>query len=100
MRFQIHGVIYRWSVKRFLINFMIVALVAAGFVLYTTRLTTAHSNRKSITVTVRKGDTLWSIAKTIDPQTDPRQIIELIKEGNNLREAALTPGQKLRVDTD
>jgi hypothetical protein len=48
-------------------------------------------------VTVRAGDTLWSIASRVAPQADPRSEIELIQRLNGLTNVDLVAGQLLRV---
>lgn len=48
-------------------------------------------------VTVRPGDSLWSIAVRVDPQRDPRAEVDTLKRLNQLRGAALVPGQVLRT---
>ncbi|MDQ2865430.1 MAG: LysM peptidoglycan-binding domain-containing protein [Candidatus Eremiobacteraeota bacterium] len=50
------------------------------------------------TVTVRYGDTLWSIASAHTSDTgDVQETIDRITELNHLRAAGLAPGEKLRV---
>ncbi len=48
-------------------------------------------------VTVRPGDTLWSIATRVEPQRDPRAVIADLQRRNHLAGATLVPGQVLRV---
>lgn len=48
-------------------------------------------------VTVHAGDTLWSIASSAAPNTDPRAEVATIERLNGLRGASLVPGQQLRV---
>jgi Tfp pilus assembly protein FimV len=48
-------------------------------------------------VTVRAGDTLWSIASRLAPQRDPRAEIAELQRLNRLGSAALVPGQVLRT---
>jgi hypothetical protein len=49
------------------------------------------------TITVRSGDSLWSIAVRVDPQRDPRAEVDVLRRLNQLNGAALVPGQVLRV---
>jgi hypothetical protein len=50
------------------------------------------------TVLVMPGDSLWSIAKSTDPSADPREIIQLLVEINDLPgEVGLEVGQSLLV---
>ncbi|BBL78284.1 hypothetical protein RxyAA322_01380 [Rubrobacter xylanophilus] len=47
---------------------------------------------------VRPGDTLWSIAaERYPPHTDPRIVVEKIREENGLRGYGIRPGEPLRL---
>jgi hypothetical protein len=48
-------------------------------------------------VTVRDGDTLWSIASRIAPQRDPRLVIAELEDVNHLSSPVVEPGQILRT---
>lgn len=48
-------------------------------------------------VVVQPGETLWQIARTIDPGADPRELVSRIRELNGLGAAAVVPGQSLVV---
>jgi nucleoid-associated protein YgaU len=48
-------------------------------------------------VTVRSGDTLWSIASRVAPQRDPRAEVASLQQANHLSGVDLVPGQLLRV---
>ena len=48
-------------------------------------------------VVVQSGDTLWSIASSLDPDGDVRALIDEIQELNGLRGSDLRPGQTLLV---
>jgi hypothetical protein len=47
-------------------------------------------------IVVRDGDTLWSIARELDPEGDPRALVSQLAERSG--GAGLRPGQRLRVD--
>ncbi|MDQ0729025.1 LysM peptidoglycan-binding domain-containing protein [Microbacterium sp. W4I20] len=49
------------------------------------------------TVTVLPGDTLWSIATSIAPAADPREVIGEISRLNMLRGGELQIGQELAI---
>jgi hypothetical protein len=51
----------------------------------------------SATVTVEPGDTLWSIARKVAPERDPRAVVDRLVSRNHLHGVTLTPGQTLRV---
>lgn len=48
-------------------------------------------------VTVLLGDTLWTIAESVDPDSDPRDVVAKIMNLNQLANAALQPGQELAI---
>jgi nucleoid-associated protein YgaU len=48
-------------------------------------------------VTVRSGDTLWSIANRVAPNIDPRSEVATLQRLNHLAGVALTPGQTLKT---
>lgn len=47
------------------------------------------------TLTVRPGDTLWTIAISVDPAADPRDIVRELRSLNGLTDSVLRPGQVL-----
>jgi len=60
----------------------------------------AHSEEPTTiaTVTVRSGDTLWSLAREHgDPNSDPRNTVYVIRQINDLDSPQIYPGQKLQV---
>jgi LysM repeat protein len=57
----------------------------------------APSRPAPATVTVRAGDTLWSIASRLAPQRDPRAEVADLQQLNGLGAAGLVPGQVLRT---
>jgi nucleoid-associated protein YgaU len=48
-------------------------------------------------VVVQQGDTVWSIARSVAGEEDVRAVVDRIQELNDLDEAALQPGQVLRL---
>jgi len=48
-------------------------------------------------MTVLSGDTLWSIATLVNPEADPRDVVEDIIALNQLESAVLTPGQEIAL---
>jgi hypothetical protein len=48
-------------------------------------------------VTVRDGDTLWSIASRIAPQRDPRRVVAELEAVNHLSSPVVEPGQVLHT---
>jgi hypothetical protein len=85
-------------------GYVVVALLAAA--LTTGLLLLAHASAPSshpapagdgVAVTVRPGDTLWSIASRIAPQRDPRLTVSALEQLNHLDTPAVLPGQVLRT---
>lgn len=55
------------------------------------------SSASVIEVVVSPGDTLWSIAKAVRPNQDPRETIYDIKAINLISGSQVFPGQKIQV---
>ena len=51
-------------------------------------------------VTVSFGDTLWSIAETVAPEADPRDVIDAIVRLNALEGVSLEAGQSLAIPAE
>jgi hypothetical protein len=48
--------------------------------------------------TVRRGDTLWEIARAhVGPEGDPRPLVSLIADASGLQSSRLVPGMELLV---
>ena len=52
-----------------------------------------------MTVVVRAGDTLWSIAEDVAPGRAPRPLVDAISAANGVEAGALAPGQTLVIPT-
>jgi hypothetical protein len=48
-------------------------------------------------VTVESGQSLWSIAETVAPSADPREVIADIVSLNQLESAVVSPGQRIAI---
>jgi hypothetical protein len=89
---------YHWSGLKFGKNLLILILISAlGSICLTSAVKATFDDHKEqiINVTVLHGDTLWSIAKRIAPDVDPRRVIAQIKQQNHLPVSALVAGQEL-----
>lgn len=51
----------------------------------------------SRTYVVRAGDTLWSIARSIAPERDPREVIHRLEALDPALDGELRPGQVLSI---
>ncbi|HEX6548131.1 MAG TPA: LysM peptidoglycan-binding domain-containing protein [Candidatus Dormibacteraeota bacterium] len=75
----------------------LVVVVVAFLLLALARV--AHGSQPAAydTITVKPGDTVWSIATQRYPDADPRERVEVILEANHLARPVVYPGQQLRV---
>ncbi|MGE5605289.1 MAG: LysM peptidoglycan-binding domain-containing protein [Bacteroidota bacterium] len=97
MVFIYKGVKFHWSFRKFLVNCLVCSLILLILGLYLTNAVKATSGNKVNTIIVRQGQTLWSIARQIAPEQDPRDVITRIKLDNQLRDSRLTAGQTLKI---
>ncbi|TAJ49023.1 MAG: LysM peptidoglycan-binding domain-containing protein [Herbiconiux sp.] len=51
-------------------------------------------------VTVQAGQSLWSIAETVAPSADPRDVIAEIRSLNQLETSSVQPGQRIAIPAD
>lgn len=98
MSVQLQGVRYHWSLTKFLLNLLIFATIFFISFSYIRSIAGATPNKQVITMTVRRGDTLWNIARAVNPQADPRQTIAAIKNRNHLKNSQLLAGQQLVME--
>ena len=80
----------------------LVALVALGAVTaipaLSSHLLYAASSERFASVTVRSGDTLWTLAeRRTAPGDSVQDTIDTIRAVNHLGSAALAPGQRIRI---
>jgi len=79
-----------------------IALAALGLMVALPTLSSvrlyAATTQHYATVTVRPGDTLWSIAAThAAPTADVQEVVDRISDANHLQGGTLQPGQHLRI---
>lgn len=60
----------------------------------------ASSDVSFASVTVLPGDTLWSIAQDVAPETDPRDVVYAISRLNVLDGGVVVPGQQLAIPAE
>ncbi len=56
-----------------------------------------QAGNRSQLIVVSPGETLWTIASRVNPEADPRAVIEEIKNLNVLEGSSLYAGQILRI---
>lgn len=49
------------------------------------------------TIIVQPGDTLWSIASRVEPNRDPRRVVDQLRQLNHLTSVSLSAGQTLKL---
>ena len=76
---------------------LLVGLLLAAFTLGRGSESQASSGapRAYSTTTVHQGETLWAVAKRVAPHSDPRAVVQQIRELNKLDSAAVSAGQQL-----
>ncbi|QWT23060.1 LysM peptidoglycan-binding domain-containing protein [Subtercola sp. PAMC28395] len=62
--------------------------------------TSSGSSSTFTYVTVQSGQSLWSIAQSIDPSGDPRDVIAAIQSLNQLPSSDVQPGQRLALPSE
>jgi len=73
------------------------ALMVAVPTLSSTRLYAASAQRYA-SITVRPGDTLWSIAAAhTAPSSDLQEVVDRISDANHLQSGTIQPGEHLRI---
>lgn len=84
--------------------FFLLSVVTLILVMLAMGGTTADAAARSagpatITITVQPGESLWTIAKHLDSQGDPRAMVQRLAELNDLHGTSVTAGQALIVPT-
>ena len=79
-----------------------IALAALGLMIALPTLSSvrlyAATTQRYVTVTVRPGDSLWSIAAThARPSADLQEVVDRISEANRLESGTIQPGERLRI---
>lgn len=97
MVFIYRDVRFHWSLRKFIVNCLVCSVILLISALYLTNAVKATSENKVSFLTVKRGQTLWSIARQIAPEQDPRDVITRIKLDNQLRDSRLTAGQTLKI---
>jgi hypothetical protein len=98
MSLYVQGRRYHWSCRKFCIHLMIIFFIISFWMVYIFNVAKATNDKKIIEITVHHGDTLWSIARQIAPESDPRITIKRIKNRNPISKSVLITGQKLEIE--
>lgn len=88
--------IYVKRPERLIMSIVIIMLVFFG-IFGSQNVALGDSIPEYITITVSKGDTLWSIARNYYQENDVRNIVEEIKSINNLTNSNIKVGQELKL---
>lgn len=86
---------------------VLLALVITGFNMFAQYSSGAQASNQAVSasavsasvhyVSVRSGDTLWTLAETYAPNSDPREWIDKVVSLNNLSSIDLVAGQRIAV---
>lgn len=79
------------------VSALVLTLLLSTFVLWIGSQSQATDELLYSSVTVEPGDTLWHIAREAAPREDPRKVVWLIREKNQMTDVKLFPGQRLLV---
>jgi len=82
--------------------FLVLSVVTLLLIVMATGGTSADASATSdgpatASVVVQSGDSLWTVAKSLQPNGDPRAMMHTLAELNDLTGADLVPGQQLIV---
>ena len=73
------------------------ALVAGSILIGSHAVSAGQARPKpAVVYHVQRGDTLWTIASSLAPASDPREGVDLLMKENHLASPAIVPGQTLR----
>ena len=94
---------YRVKSKFRFITFLIITfgLMVGAFGFATgANVSTASTTDDYMTYTVEYGDTLWDIAGNVSNDTDPRKVVYVICQTNQIDPEDLQPGMVLNIPTE
>jgi len=74
-----------------------VILLSLGTALFFSSAAQGGKQEDRITVTVRKGDTLWEIAEHYRGRTEIRKFIYKIKKANNIEDSRIYSGMEIVI---
>ena len=88
------------AARKFMRSAVIVAIASVSFFGFVNGANASGSfgaNASFEYVTVSAGETLWSMADRLAPNSDPRDWIQEVVNLNGLTSADLTPGQRIAI---
>ncbi|WP_077367578.1 cell division suppressor protein YneA [Anaerosalibacter sp. Marseille-P3206] len=87
--------------KRFIVSILFIISISLIITIILTSKNKVYSSKyekKYVEVTIKRGDTLWSIALNNKPENyDTREIVYEIMMANNLEDSNLNPGDVIKV---
>ncbi|MGH4026223.1 MAG: LysM peptidoglycan-binding domain-containing protein [Pseudonocardiaceae bacterium] len=57
----------------------------------------AETPAETSVVRVGAGETVWDVAVRVAPESDPRAVVQRIRELNGMTSSAVQPGERLQV---
>lgn len=89
------------SARKFLRGVVVLSLAAGSIFGFVTTATATASNSASSSnfeyVTISAGQTLWGLAESLAPGTNPQDWMQEVVNLNNLTSTDLIPGQRIAV---
>jgi hypothetical protein len=87
------------NTQRIIKNFLIltIATFLLLFQVYSANARNIRAEQKYLSVPVRKGDTLWSLAKEYMPDTEVRKAVHMIRKANGLESAIIRRGDVILI---
>ncbi|MGH3914728.1 MAG: LysM peptidoglycan-binding domain-containing protein [Pseudonocardiaceae bacterium] len=82
-----------------LVTAAVVTLAVIGGLGWLGQAAGARTPAETAVVRVGAGETVWDVAQRVAPASDPRAVVERIRQLNGLVGSAVQPGQQLRVPT-
>lgn len=83
-----------YALRRLAVALALIALLASVSSGISTLFSSPAKAANSVEYVVKPGDTLWSIAQELGPNSDPRRTVEAIRTLNNIG-PEITPGQQI-----
>ena len=76
---------------------VVVTLAVVGALSWLGQAVDAGLPAETLVVRVGAGETVWDVAVRVAPESDPRAVVQRIRELNGMTTSAVQPGQQLQV---
>ncbi|MGH4012541.1 MAG: LysM peptidoglycan-binding domain-containing protein [Pseudonocardiaceae bacterium] len=75
----------------------VVTLAVIGGLGWLGQASSAELPAETALIRVGAGETVWDVAQRVAPESDPREVVERIRQLNGMADSAVQPGQQLQV---